>query len=108
MDLWSGPYGTYIGLAVALVSLVAAFATVTASLVLILFLLSTFVSIMNFLVIELETGNCPQMGSLGVALEAASFISGFFGAWGVAFGAWLSFLSGGAIGSASAACGKYQ
>jgi len=60
---------------------------------------------MNFMVIELETSGCPAMGNLGVGMESIAFLSGLFGAWGVTFGAWLSFLSGGAIGSASRACG---
>jgi hypothetical protein len=101
---WAGDYGTYIGLAVALVSLVAALAAVTASIVVMLFLLSAFVSLMNFMVIELETSGCPAMGSLGTGIESAAFLAGLFGAWGVTFGTWLSLVSGGAIGAASGAC----
>ncbi len=101
--------GTYIGLALAIVSTIAAVASVTASIVLMLALLSTFVAFINILVFDLQAteAGCPGMGSLGIGLELVAFVSGFFGAAGVALGAWLSFFTGGAVGSSVGTCAKF-
>lgn len=105
LDWWASN-GTYVGLALALVSLIAALATVSAVIVVVLFLLSVFVALMNMMVLELQAveNGCPTMGTLGVSLEMAALIISFFGAAGVALGTWISFLGGGAIGGSVSAC----
>ena len=107
LNWWGdGLNGTAVGLIFALVSLVAAVATVGAFGFIVLFLISMFISFMNMMTLDLQglENGCPAMGSAGKALEFVAFVTGLFGAAGVALGAWISFLAGGAIGSAVAAC----
>ena len=66
-------------------------------------MLISFLNMMTLYLQGLENG-CPAMGSAGKALEFVAFVTGLFGAAGVALGAWIFFLAGGAIGSAVAAC----
>ncbi|MCY1547691.1 hypothetical protein D9M68_837600 [compost metagenome] len=75
-------------------------------LIVILAILSIFMAFMNILVLELQAAEngCPAMGHMGSGLELVAFVLAFFGAAGVAIGTWISFLTGGAIGSAVAAC----
>ena len=97
---WWGNNGTYVGLGLALLSLVAVVASVTASVVIMLAVFSIFVAIMNMMVIELQTmeSGCPQgIATMGISLESLALVVSFMGAPGVALGTWLSFLSGGAI-----------
>ena len=100
-------YGTHVGLWVALTSLVAAVASAAAVLIVILALLSIFVAVMNmmsFALMDAENNCGGGMAALGIGLEAFAFISSFIGAAGVAFGAWLSFFTGGAISGTVAGC----
>ncbi len=103
---WEGN-GTYVGLAVTLLSWIAVFLPVSFPIVVMLAALSIFVAFMNILIIDLQVmeNNCPpRMSKFGRSVELFAFVAGFFGAPGVAVGSFLSFLTGGAIGSAVAAC----
>lgn len=63
---------------------------------------------LTFELLALDAG-CLPMGRLGQALEVLAFFVGFFnGAAGVALGAWISFVSGGAIGPAIDVCKKIR
>jgi hypothetical protein len=102
LEWWGDDHGTYVGIALAFASLLpfAAAAPVLPVLVLTLGILSIFVSAMNIMAIDLQTSGsgCPQgLSSMGIGLEYFSLGLSFFGAGGVALGAWISFLSGGAI-----------
>ena len=107
---WWENNGTYLGLAVTAVSWAAAFATLATAgpvIIVVLALLSIFVAIMNMMIIDLQSieNGCPaNMSSFGRAIEFFALIISFFGAHGVAYGALLSFLTGGAIGTAVNAC----
>jgi hypothetical protein len=106
LDWWE-KNGTYVGLAVTTLSWIGVYASVGALIIVALAILSIFVAIMNMMIIDLlsiENGCPPQMSQFGRAIEFAALVIGFFGAAGVAVGSFLSFLTGGAIGSAVAAC----
>jgi hypothetical protein len=107
LDTWNDGLGTGVGMALAFASLLGALhlaltgIALAPVLLVILVVLSIFVSFINYLVIELQTTGCSGIGSLGKSLEAVAVILSFLGAGGVALGAWLSFLSGGAISGVS-------
>ena len=108
LDWWANDHGTYIGLCLALTSLVATVFGAQAILVVILALISIFVSIMNIMIFDMisHENGCPGMGVFGIGFEIISLISGFFGAGGVALGAFMSFFAGGAFSGAVGLCRK--
>jgi hypothetical protein len=109
LDWWS-ENGTYIGLVLAITSLVTVAATfyiiVAPIIIAILTVLAVFVSLMNMMVISLQVveGRCPDLLRVfGVDIEAVALILSFFGGiFGVAFSTWLSFIIGGTISGVTA------
>lgn len=53
---------------------------------------------------EVENNCGGGMEAMGIGVETVAFIISFFGAAGVAIGAWLSFLTGGAVSGSVGAC----
>lgn len=105
---WWGNNGMYVGFALAFVSFVAAVAIAASATVIVapifivlLGIFSVFTSLMNMMVIEIQTmdNGCPQgIAALGVGLESLALVISFMGSVGVALGTFLSFISGGAVG----------
>ena len=108
LERWCDFEWKKIGLAFAVVSLFAAFATIGAVTYIALLLISIFISFMSFITSELQAleNGCPALGRLGQSIEVVAFIIGLFGVRGLAIGSWISFLAGGAIGGSVSVCKK--
>lgn len=89
-----------------MVSVVATFATIGTVAFIAMVLVSMLISFLNVMTLDLQSleNGCPAFSSDGKALDFVAFVTGLFGAAGVALGAWISFLTGGPIGSIVAAC----
>lgn len=106
LDLWS-EYGNGAAFALFVASLFAAVAGAGAFVVVILAALSIFAALMNIMIIRLallENG-CDTRGvGFFEGMEWLAVALSFLGSGGVAFGAFLSFISGNGVSSAAAAC----
>lgn len=107
LDWWS-ENGTSVGVVLGITSLVAAVFPVSMAILWALFFVSVFVSVMNYLVSDLQAreNGCPAMGFLALGLELASLGIGYFGKVGVAIGNFISLLTGGAVAGAVKICSK--
>ncbi len=108
LDFWSD-YGNGAAFVLFVASLVAAVMGVGVFAVVILSAMSIFAALMNIMIIRLaliENG-CDTRGvGFFEGVEWIAVALSFLGAGGVAFGAFLSFISGNGVSSAAAACRK--